>query len=214
MEQLINQLYRVFAKYEKPFDFAACEHCTSAEEKSDLLATSLRNLTGNQLGRYAANAFFTMAELSDFKYFLPRILELCVRDEFDWPDPEVVTRKLALGNWLDWPAEERRVVSDLLKTKFATLLDDPVADGSQIDEWVCALGRCLPDPTSYRQPLLEPQHADKLLAFIEQNGSLFTKNKLDNAFWEDARESEQLVVAWLHQPVVTKLLSQRYGMVF
>jgi hypothetical protein len=72
----------------------------------------------------------------------------------------------------------------------------------------------LPNPTPHLDPLLESRHQDKLLAFIECNGSLFTKNKLDNAFWEDARENEQRVVHWLHQPSVTRLLSQRYGMVF
>ena len=155
-----------------------------------------------------------MAEVLDFKYFLPRILEICVRDEFLWPDPEVVTRKLVLANWLDWPTEEQVAVTDLLKAKFEALLSDPNSYGSEIDTWVCALGRCLPNPTPHLDLLLESRHQDKLLAFIECNGSLFTKNKLDNAFWEDARENEQRVVHWLHQPSVTRLLSERYGMVF
>jgi len=161
----------------------------TADEKSTLLTKPLRKLSADELSGYAADAFFTVGEVSDFKYFLPRILELSVRDEFQWPDAEVVTRKLWLADWLDWPKEEHSVVSDLLKAKLATLLEDPNTNGSQIDEWVCAFGRCLRDPTSFLEPLLEPQHADKLLAFIDQNGSLFTKNKLDNAFWEDARES-------------------------
>ena len=214
MEHLINQLYAVFAKYAKPFDFAACECCMSADEKAALLTTPLRELTADQLGGYSADVFFTMGEVPDFKYFLPRVLELAVKDEFLWPDPEVVTRKLSLAQWLDWPTEEQRAVSELLKTKFASLLNDPNTDGSDIDKWICALGRCLAEPTQFLGPLLEPQHQDKLLAFIEYNGSLFTRNKLDNPFWEDARENEQRVVRWFHQSAVTLLLSERYGMVF
>jgi len=208
VKDLINHLYTVFARYPKPYDFAACECCTSDDEKTALLTPPLRELTADQLGRYASNAFFTMAEVSDFKYFLPRILELTVRDEFLWPDPEIVTRKLALAGWCDWPAEEQIAVSKVLKAKFETLLTDQNSSGSEVDTWVCALGRCLPDPTPFLDPLLESQHEDKLLAFIAQNGSLFTKDKLDNPFWEDARENEQRVVRWLHQPAVTQLLSR------
>jgi hypothetical protein len=214
MEQLINEVYAVFSKYEKPYGFAACECCLSPEEKTALLATPLRELTADQLGGYAADVFFTMGEVSDFKYFLPRILELSVNDQFLWPDPEVVTRKLSLAQWCDWPTEEQTIITDLLKTKFATLVDDPNTDGSETDKWVCALGRCFPNPTPFLAPLLEPRHVDRLLAFIEYNGSLFTKNKLDNPFWKDARDSEQLVVRWLHQPAIKALFSDRYGMVF
>lgn len=214
MEQLINQMYMVFGKYAKPYDFAACECCLSPDEKMSLLAIPLRELTADQLSSYAADVFFTMGEVPDFKYFLPRVLELSVKDEFLWPEPEVVTRKLLLAQWCDWPAEEQIVIADLLKAKFATLLNDPNSNGSEIDEWICALGQCLQDPRPFMAPLLEPHHEDKLLAFIECNGSLFTKSTLDNPFWEDARENERRVVQWLHQPSVTTLLSKRYGMVF
>ena len=214
MQNVIEQLYRIFAKYEKPFDFAACECCISADKKSVLLSVPLRDLTADQLSTYAADAFLTMAEIPDFKYFLPRILELCVQDEFLWPGPEVVTRKLVLASWLDWPTDEQAAVAGLLEAKFTALLNDPNSDGSQIDSWICALGRCLPDPTRFLDPLLESRHQDKLLALIDMNGSLFTRNKLDNPFWEDARENEQRVVRWLHQSSVTQLLWERYGMVF
>ena len=214
MEHLINQLYIVFGKYPKPYDFEACECCISADEKNTLLTAPLRELTADQLGVYAADAFYTMGEVPDFNCFLPRIFELAVRDEFLWPDPEVVTRKLSLAQWLDWPAEEQGSVSDLLQVKFVALLNDSNSDGSDIDKWICALGRCLPDPTPFLKPLLEPQHKDKLLAFIDYNGSLFTKNRLDNAFWEDARENEERVISWLNQPAIKVVLSERYGMVF
>jgi hypothetical protein len=214
MEQLINQVYEVFGKYEKPFDFVACECCISPDEKSSLLSTPLRDLSADQLRGYAADAFFTMADVADFKYFLPRILELCVQDKFFWPYPEVVTRKLMLANWLDWPTVEQVAVSDPLEAKFDAVLNEPNNDGSEIDKWLCALGRCLPDLTPCLAPLLRSQHQDKLLALIEYNGSLFTKAKLDNPFWKDASENEQRVVRWLHQPSVTRLLSERYGMIF
>jgi hypothetical protein len=186
----------------------ACECCISADEKSTLLTTPLRELTDGQLGEYASSVFHTMGEVPDFKYFLPRIFELAVRDEFHWPSPEVVTSKLSLAHWLDWPAEEQVAVSDLLQAKFGTLVNDANSVGSDIDQWICALGRCLPDPTPFLKPLLQPQHEDKLLAFIG-NGSIFTKNKLDSHFGEDAPENEKRVIAWLSNRATAKL--ERYG---
>ena len=110
MEQLINRLYTAFAKYAKPCDFATCECCLSADEKTVLLTTPLRELRADQLSEYAADVFHTVGEVPDFKYFLPRILEVAVNDQFLWPDPEVVTRKLSLAQWRDWPTEEQNAV--------------------------------------------------------------------------------------------------------
>src|SRR5215475_3349421 len=117
VEALINQLYSVFGAYPRPHDFAACECCMSADEKSVLLTKPLRELTADELTEYAADAFLTVGELLDFKYFLPRIFELAMHDEFLWPDAEVVMGKLSLAQWLEWPLEEQAVVSQLLKTK-------------------------------------------------------------------------------------------------
>jgi hypothetical protein len=214
VEALINQLYSIFARYTRPHDFPACDCCMSADEKSVMLTKPIRQLTADELGQYAADAFLTVGELPDFKYFLPRILELAVRSEFVWPDPEVVMGKLPLAQWYEWPTEEQVIVSELLKAKLAALLDDPDSRGSEIDGWVCALGRCLPDPIPFLELFLEPPHQDKLRAFVEHNESLFTKNMLDNPFWSDARENEQRVVRWLNEPAVRAVLSGRYGMVF
>ena len=98
--------------------------------------------------------------------------------------------------------------------KFARLLEDENADGSDIDQWVCALGRCLPNVTPYLEPLLEEANEKKLLSFIEWSWSALSKGKLASAFWEEAPDNQQRVVTWLNQPQVKRLLSEKYGMVF
>jgi len=94
------------------------------------------------------------------------------------------------------------------------VIQDPGSNGSDIDEWFCALGRCLADVTPYLNMLLQQANEDKLLGFIEWNPSAFTKNKLDNAFWDSAPANHQRVLSWLNQKQVRALLSERYGMIF
>jgi hypothetical protein len=152
--------------------------------------------------------------MADFKYFLPRILDLSVHEKLSWPNPEVVLGKLPLADWDHWPEIEQKVVIDLLSERYATLIQDANSDGSEIDTWVCDLGHCVPDVTPYLEPLLEEANQGKLGSFIEWNRSAFSEAKLNNAFWEDAPDNEQRVLAWLNQDRVKRLLSEKYGMRF
>jgi hypothetical protein len=214
MYQSIESIYEAFANYRKPRDFPACECCISNGEKKRLLDRKLRMLTADELGNYAADVFLTVGSLADFKYFLPRMMELSVKEEFSWPTPEVMLGKLKLADWYDWPEIERVPVLSLLEEKFARLLQDANTEGQDIDQWICALGLCMPDITPYLEPLLHEDHESKLLGVIEWNHSLFDKGKLGNAFWKEAPDNERRVIAWLTQLRVKQLLNEKYGMVF
>lgn len=214
MERAVQHLYQVFSKYKKPSDFPACQHCISDEEKALLLKHDLRELEASELSSYAADLFFTVGGSDDFKYFLPRILQLSVNEEFLWPDPEIVFRKLPMAEWEQWPEDERAAILRLIKSKFDSLLKNPESTGSDIDQWVCALGQCAPDITPYLNQLFEQANEDKLISFVEWNLSVFTKKKLDNAFWETAVDNGRRVLAWLNQDRIKALLAERYGMKF
>jgi hypothetical protein len=141
VNESIQRLYRLLSKYEKPNDFPACACCISEEAKAVLLSRRLNVLTEAELGEYAADVFLTVGGVEDFKYFLPRILELSVREELYWPDPEIVLGKLKLADWAEWPEDERAAVLEVLQDKFDALIADPDAHGQDIDQWLCALGQ-------------------------------------------------------------------------
>jgi len=214
MYETIASVYEAFASYSRPKDFPACQCCLSVREKEPLLRRKLMELSADELSGYAADVFLTVGTVQDFKYFFPRILDLSVNEKFGWPDPQVVLGKLRLADWDHWPESERAAVINLLREKFARLLEDENTDGSDIDKWVCALGRCVPDVTPYLEPLLEEANENKLLSFIEWSWSALSKGKLASAFWEEAPDNQQRVVTWLNQPRVKRLLSEKYGMVF
>ena len=210
--ETIDAVYKVFAKYGKPRDFPACEHCMSKAEKRALLKPCLRELNADELTKYAADALFTVGSVLDFKYFLPRILELSVNDNGWWPGPEMVLAKLRLAEWDNWPENEKVVLVALLNEKFATLIKDSNVDGGDIDKWICGLGRCMDDITPYLDSLLEQASENTLLSFIESNHTALTKGKLSNAFW-DSPANEQRLWGWFNSNVVKGLLTAKYGMI-
>lgn len=108
-EALIEQLYRVFSRYPFPADMAGCPCCVSSEHLQLLRSKPLRKLGDQELSRYAFKAMTTWGTTSDFKYYLPRIMELYVsgRDSFD---ARLFMDKLSYGGWRTWPADEREII--------------------------------------------------------------------------------------------------------
>ncbi len=103
-----------------------CPHCVSEEEMARLTATPLRAHTGESLGRYAFKAMTTWGVESDFKYFLPRILELFPFQDLDAVSPELVARKIFDAGWKDWPEEERVAVRAYVEAVWDLLLTHEV----------------------------------------------------------------------------------------
>lgn len=209
----VEHLYQLFSKYKRPDTFQTCECCVSEKDKEFLLSKELASLNSEELSGYAADVFLTVGDVSDFKYFLPRILELSVRDEFSWPDQEVVLSKLSKGNWDSWPQEEVEAITQLLRATYEQLLQAGDDNAYEIDAWICAVGRCVPDITPYLDQLLVEGREDKLIGFVELNLAVYTKGKLRNAFWEKASVNEKQAISWMLQPKVKAVLTERYGMV-
>jgi hypothetical protein len=209
MYEEIREVYDAFATYPKPQVLEACDHCWSETHKQDLLSCRLEELTPEQLRKYAFDAFFTIGDVADFKYFLPRIFEITVSDDAWYVDPEVVLAKLQLAEWSNWPQNERVAVESLLNKKFATLIKDPDAEGPDIDKWICALGRCVADISPYLELLLKEASEEKLLSFMEWNQTALTEGKLANAFW-DSSANERRLLDWIKSQPVKASLKENY----
>jgi len=205
-------LYRVFSKYEKPDDFPACKCCISEEAKVVLLSRKLEDLNESELSEYAADVFLTVGTLRDFRYFLPRILELSVGEAFLWPYPQIVLRKLRLAGWAEWPEDERTAVLEVLQDKFEALILSSNAHGQDINQWLCAIGQFVDDLNPYLDQILQADD-ERLSEIVEWNLSAFTKGELGSSFWEPGSTNERRFLAWLNQqPRIKAILSDRYGM--
>lgn len=109
LERAVEALYAAFKGYRPPAEGDFCEHCVRAEEVADLRGASLRGLTELQLFRYSLKAMGTWGGVEEFKYFLPRMLELVALGEGDFV-------RAVLGRVEDdWPAGEREAVRKFLQ---------------------------------------------------------------------------------------------------
>lgn len=121
-KEIIETLYREFARYEVAHPLQACPCCVHTADHRRL-RTPLRKIREEQIARYAGKALTTWGTLDDYKHFLPRILELVPTHEalgFLGLQGWLVAGKLTYGRWRTWPDNEQTAV----RTYFEALFDD------------------------------------------------------------------------------------------
>lgn len=146
MQEALEAIYREFS-LPTPAVIEGCPCCLEEREVDVLLTTPLRELTGQALWPYVSGAFLTVGGEHDFRYFLPRILEISVRDPSNANDPEIVIGKLALANWRLWSVQEQDVINEFLDAWFESSLAkdlETIRDGwmaSEAESVLCGAAR-------------------------------------------------------------------------
>ena len=146
LTETVEAVYAVFT-FPTPALIEGCPCCISTREVDVLLTTPLREISGQQLWRYVSGAFLTIGSEDDFRYFLPRILDLSVSNSANSNDPEIIIGKLSLANWRSWSAREQPVIEELLDAWFEQALarDLEGADdgwiGSEAESVLCGAAR-------------------------------------------------------------------------
>lgn len=114
LDQAVDALYTAFSRYPLPAEVDVCDHCVSPEEVQATRAAPLRELTASVLAPYAGNALSTWGEEDEFRYFLPRLLELIVLEELDgWFYGSLLLNKVGV-RWEEWRAREREAIIGLV----------------------------------------------------------------------------------------------------
>jgi hypothetical protein len=183
-----------------PRSIEACPCCVSESQVQLLLSKPLREITADELTLYASAVLLTSGDVADFRYFLPRMLEISLTERSWWPDIEVTLSKLAMAGWDNWTAAER----DALMNLFEHAFDEAVEASSStplhpdIDSWICGLGLAGADLEPFLRKLEDPAAAHALLQFIRYNDQYRQHRTLANPFWDKARAASDPVVNWLH----------------
>jgi hypothetical protein len=144
----------------------------------------------------------TVGHVDNFRYFLPRIVELATEGAF-LVEREVVFSKIRYGRWHEWPPHEREAVD-----RFAQAIAEGFAttdfDEWELDEWVCALGQFVDDLPALLAPLLSGTAVARanLARLVELNReALREEGELINAFWTDS-PNRSAFLDWLERPEV------------
>ena len=190
-----------------PQDIDACTHCFEPDEIEVLLSKPLRALSETELSHYASSAFLTAGDVLDYLYFLPRIIELTLRDDFAWPDIEITGRAINDSGFHSWP-EKRR---ESLIAVFHAYLEEIIETKHywKIDSLICAIGRIDADVRPFLS-LIE-QVPDAVLAFWEGNAKELQGGKLGNAFWDPVTNQHDLIVQWFQSDEISAIYAEAYG---
>lgn len=117
---VIEELYRVFARYRPQARIDSCPCCLS-EAQEQALHGPLRALSAEALQPLVRMEHPTGASVEQLAYFVPRMLELMARDELDAED---VAMRLGKARWHTWPADERVVLERVVTAWWRELLAD------------------------------------------------------------------------------------------
>ena len=178
-------IYQTFA-LPKPAVIEGCPCCISKRGVDVLLTTPLRELTGQQLWQYVSGAFLTVGGERDFRYLLPRILDISVGDPGNANDPEIVLRKLALANWRSWSLIEQAAIEEFIDAWFDQALISDVAEadsgwiGTETESVLCGAARAGLPLTKWLIRL-QDQLASPVLADLKTRIA-----KGPSGFWKDA----------------------------
>lgn len=133
LREAVDAVYRRFATT-APSTIEGCPCCIGTRNVDVLLTTPLRGITGEALWSYVSGVYYTIGSDRDFRYLLPRILEISVSDPGNANNPEIVLNKLGMARWRSWAPDEQLAVTELLDAWFERAL---VRDLSEADDgWV------------------------------------------------------------------------------
>lgn len=152
----------------------------------------LRALDSEDLEQYAFKALTTWGTVEDYKYFLPRIIELSLSGDLLW-DIEMTLGKLAYGDFASWPPHERQVIENLLVDAWTDAVRSSAVE--EADEVLCGAAEVM-DPA----PLLDV--ADRIdpefRTAYRMTCSRQDKRRLTNAYWDRDSERYKTVLDWVY----------------
>src|SRR5438105_2663647 len=102
LQEAIEELYGVFVCYPLKKMYG-CDHCVLPEDYERLRAKPLRELTWDEIEKFAHKAMTTWGDVEDFKHFLPRLFELLAYEN-QWPVSvdRLFSSKLQDADWRSW----------------------------------------------------------------------------------------------------------------
>ena len=116
MDEIISRAYGIFASYAAGTLATAGSDCSPGDDvvseiASILVSKPLRDLSGNDLLDYYYLAIDDLGTVTDFKHYLPRIMEL-IWGGSDTFSLDVLLLKLDASAVAEWPLGERTVLRE------------------------------------------------------------------------------------------------------
>jgi hypothetical protein len=124
LQAIVDRAYKTFSKYRVSGQLDVCTVCcVTKDEERKLLALDVRSIPQELLYTWNHAAKSDSPDLTEFKHFLPRILDLIA--QFDWPahSIELCLKSFRYYQDTDWSPEEKQVVGDFARTFFSLCVE-------------------------------------------------------------------------------------------
>lgn len=126
LEQAIEDLYAVFARYPLRARIDGCPHCALEQRERALHTAPLRKLPEEHVGYFAFKAMTTFGDEDDFRHFFPRIAELLsVGGGVHACSLGTIVSKLEYGRWRAWPEPEQHAIERWIDALWTSFVGDP-----------------------------------------------------------------------------------------
>lgn len=187
----LEAIYVAFAA-PTPRVIEGCPCCIGTRRVDVLLTKPLRELTGADLWRYVSGAFLTIGSDRDFRYLLPRILELGVGDPGAVPDTEIILGQFALADRSGWSKAQYAAVTELVGAWFDIALERDLREAedwlisSEAEGVLCGAARGGFDVTPFLSRLAEPSAEPVRACLADRHAKPLAKGAAPRGFWEDA----------------------------
>jgi hypothetical protein len=199
MEEAIDRLYTAFAGEPRPVAIEHCPCCMSDDQVDELLRSgNVRTIPVDVVADYAGHVLLTVGTVADFRYYLPRVLQVAVTDEL--VDVELVFGRLRTAKWTGWPDGEQHAVRHLLHAMWDETLH-AYPSRLALDTVLCAIGNAEDDLSGYLGDWAsalrtgDAAPAQQLSDLVSWSARVVNGRwRLRNAYW-DNRDGQ--VTAWL-----------------
>lgn len=110
----------------------------SADIANRVLSLPCRELSDDDIGAYAGSAILTVGGPDDYRYFLPRVLELSVSNG-NWigGDAPIIAERLHRADWTTWSPEQQAAVRAFFNEAYDWSIDAPFDGVAPADLWLC-----------------------------------------------------------------------------
>ena len=135
MEPVIQTLYNTFESYTILGDLRhrSCDCCVTNEEIKHLLSTPLNQISSKNIRPFMQSGATTFGDITDYKHFLTRLLELLTELDSDLLFDFTCFEKLNYLKWETWPDKEQSAINSFFKALWINTISNSKSTQYQIE---------------------------------------------------------------------------------
>jgi hypothetical protein len=212
LHDIIESSYELFGKYKASLPLDVCTgHCISEEQAHELVSLSVRHIPHELLYDYNTAAKSENPSIEEFKYFLPRFLELTAKNKFLHHSVELVLSRFSYYRKSDWKDEERTLLQGFGRAYFSQcLMMYPLSELERIDGILIMLSETGIDIEPLLNDWSSDSSSESVLHFSDlvlQGFDYYNSNKLSSPF--GGIELAKLLHEWMNQKTTKAHFSKR-----